>query len=117
MIRPRRTPQQRAQAQVRRLFGEAAEPSTAAARWAQDVLREVRVDAGGRPLAATRALRRADPRLGWVTARYLAEIAAGRQDGRETPPRRRSWRQHALTSPRTGTADTRPGSTTRRPWT
>lgn len=89
MIGPWKQPEQRAQGQLRRLHDEDADPFAAARLWARDVLREFRIDAGTRPMAAARALRHADPRLGRVTARYLVELAAGRKDGSE-PPRRRS---------------------------
>jgi len=79
MIGSSRTPGQRARAQLAQLFG-GAEGEERAVAWARDVLAQDGLDAARSPLRSLRALRRAERRLGLVTARYLVEAVAGRAD-------------------------------------
>lgn len=79
------SPVERAQRQLRRLFPEDPE-LTGATAWARETLRLAGLDAAASPLRSLRILRRADRRLGAVTARYLVELAAGQDPAvRERP--------------------------------
>lgn len=83
MIGSSRSPVDRAQKQLHRLFPD--DPDlTGATAWAAETLRHEALDPSASPLRSLRALRRADRRLGAVPARYLVEAAAGR-----TPSSRR----------------------------
>ena len=80
-----RSPVERAQRQLRRLFPD--DPQlTAATAWARETLRTEGIDASASPLRSLRVLRRADRRLSAVAARYLVELAAGRRPGARDRP-------------------------------
>lgn len=80
-----RSPVERAQTQLRRLFPEDPE-LTGATAWARETLRLAGLDATTSPLRSLRVLRRADRRLGAVAARHLVELAAGRDPASRVRP-------------------------------
>lgn len=82
MIGPRHTPTERAERQLARTFSDQEDPLVAARAWATSQLADAGIDPATRPMAAVRALRRADGRLGRVAARYLVDAAAGRPSSR-----------------------------------
>lgn len=76
MISSSLSPVQRAQKQLHRLFPE--DPALhGAIAWATETLHAASLDPSSAPLRSLRALRRADPRLSTVAARFLVEAAAG----------------------------------------
>ena len=87
MIRSRRSPSDRARAQLEQLFSGPEGPEHATA-WARAVLDEAGFDASRTPLRALRALRRADRRLSPIAARYLVDAVAGHGDRGSV---RRAW--------------------------
>lgn len=68
----------RAEQQIKSLFA-GDEVIAGAVNWAHGVLTERGIDPAENPVRALRALRRADRRLSLVSARYLADAAAGRR--------------------------------------
>ncbi|MDN5895898.1 MAG: hypothetical protein L0H93_17975 [Nocardioides sp.] len=88
MIGSSRSPVERAEKQLHRLFPD--DPDlTAATEWAAETLRNEALNPSASPLRSLRALRRADRRLGVVAARHLVESAAGRPPAsgpRSIPP-------------------------------
>lgn len=88
MIGSARSPVERAEKQLHRLFPD--DPDlTAATAWAAETLWNEALNPSASPLRCLRALRRADRRLGAVAARYLVESAAGRRPApghRPVPP-------------------------------
>ena len=77
MIGSSQSPVERAQKQLHRLFPDDPDLAGATA-WATETLQNEALDPSASPLRSLRALRRADRRLGAVSARYLVEAAAGR---------------------------------------
>lgn len=85
MISSSQGPVERAEKQLHRLFPD--DPDLAGARaWAAETLRSEALDPSASPLRSLRALRRADRRLGGVSARYLVETAAGRNPSSRRRP-------------------------------
>lgn len=74
-------PAARAEREIRARFAE-DDALERGVDWAREVLSRAGADPGRRPLRSVRVLRREDPRLSLVAARYLVDAAAGR------PPRR-----------------------------
>lgn len=74
-------PVARAEQEIKSLFA-GDEMIAAAVDWARGVLMERGIDPSAHPVRALRALRRADRRLSLVSARYLADAAAGRPSRR-----------------------------------
>lgn len=74
------SPVERAKKQLTLLFPDDPGHREAVA-WASAVLQNAQLDPSAAPLRSLRALRRADRRLGGVTARYLVNAAAGTAAG------------------------------------
>ena len=74
------SPVERAKKQLTLLFPDDPGHREAVA-WASAVLQNAQLDPSAAPLRSLRALRRADRRLGGVTARYLVDAAAGTAAG------------------------------------
>lgn len=85
MIGSSRSPVERAEEQLHRLFPQDADLAAVTA-WAVEMLRREGLDPSASPLRCLHALRRADHRLGAAAARYLVEAAAGRPPARGRRP-------------------------------
>lgn len=72
MIRSTRSPQERAEAQIRRLF-PGREPIAQSVTWAAGVVSSAHIDPRQHPWKAIRHLRRSDMPISLLAARYLVQ--------------------------------------------